>query len=215
MAPVLSFRDPRDAADLRQYVERATRLDKDGLIRLRAFGNILAAYVSPIYSGNLLATGPTVLGLRTMALSEPVEVDAVTPLADLLASLAPEAKTVSLPAARSRAAWTGITPPREGWEQVGELAEAQVTEWAKAGIAEVAQALPGSVGSAIAAKVRLEIWGRAVDLKLGIPAASAFAAAGLGFLTRDEVIAVYQANGWVRLSSQFGHVLSKQSHRLT
>jgi hypothetical protein len=215
MATVISFRDARDAADLRQFVERAHRLDKEGLIRLRGFGEVLAAYVSPIYSGNLLSTGPTVLGLRTMQLAGPVEVDTVTPLAELLEVLKPDALSLALPSERARAAWTGITPPREGWERVGELPEAAITAWAKAGIAEVAQALPGSVGSAIAAKVRLEIWGRAVDLELGIPAASAFAAAGLGFLIKDEVIGVYQTNGWVRLSSQFGHVLSRVSQRLT
>jgi hypothetical protein len=215
MGPVLSFRDSRDTADLRQFVQRAHRLDKEGLIRLRGFGEVLAAYVAPIYSGNLLSTGPTVLGLRTMTLAQPVEVDTVTPLADLLELLNSDPLTVSIPLERARAAWTGITPPREGWERVGELEESVITEWAKAGIAEVAQALPGSVGSAIAAKVRLEIWGRAVDLELGIPAGSAFAAAGLGFLTRDEIVGVYQTNGWVRLSSRFGHVLSKQSLRLT
>jgi hypothetical protein len=215
MTTLLSFFDSRDVADLRQYLERAHRLDKDGLVRLRGFGNVLAVYVSPIYSGNLLSTGPTVLGLRTVALAKPVEIDTVAPLADLLETMGTESETVRVPDARARAAWTGVTPPREGWQRVGELPEATITEWAKAGIAEVAQTLPGSVGSAIAAKVRLEIWGRAVDPELGIPAGCAFAAAGLGFLTRDEVVGVYQTNGWVRLSSRFGHVLSKQSHRLT
>jgi hypothetical protein len=215
MTTELQFQDPRDAADLRQFVERANRLDKEGLIRLRGFGEVLACYVSPIYSGNLLATGPTVLGLRTLALAKPVEIDSVLSLSKLLESIDPESPRLAIGDDRARAAWTGITPPREGWVRVGELPESQITAWAKAGIEEVAQALPGSVGSAIAAKVRLEIWGRAVDLQLGLPAASAFAAAGLGFLTRDEFIGVYQTNGWVRLSSRYGHVLSKQSHRLT
>jgi hypothetical protein len=42
-----------------------------------------------------------------------------------------------------------------------------------------------------------------------IPTGAAFVAAGLGFLTENEVVQAYQAQGWVRLSSEHGHVLAK------
>jgi hypothetical protein len=38
---------------------------------------------------------------------------------------------------------------------------------------------------------------------------AAFVAAGLGFLTEGEVVSVYLADGWARLSSSNGHVLAK------
>lgn len=215
MSVSLELASIEDLADLKQFIGRAKRLDGDGLARLRAFGDVLACYVSPIYSGNLLEAGPTVLGLRTLRLSRPVELDAVLSLETLAANLDSAADAVTISDERARAAWTGISPPRSDWVRVGELEEAQLTAWAKAGIAEVAAALPGSIGSAIAAKVRLEIWGRALDCEFPLPAASAFAAAGLGFLTENESVSVFQTHGWIRLSSRHGHVLSRVSNRVS
>jgi hypothetical protein len=42
---------------------------------------------------------------------------------------------------------------------------------------------------------------------------AAFAAAGLGFLTENEEVGLYHADGWVRLSSEHGHVLAKAATR--
>jgi hypothetical protein len=212
----LVFKDARDIEDLRSFLTRAKKLDSDGVVRFRAFGDVLAVYVSPIYSGSLMADGPTVIGLRTIPLSNPSETDSVVPIDSVLERLprTGEANYVELPEVRALAAWTGVTPPRAGWELVGEISESQLTQWAKDGIKEVAETLPESVGSSIAAKVRLGIWGRTISLEFNLPAGSAFVAAGLGFLTRDEQVKVFRAHGWVRLSSTFGHVLAKESFRL-
>jgi len=215
MSVSLQLASAEDLADLRQFVGRAKRLDQDGLARIRVFGDVLACYVSPIYSGSLLAEGPTVLGLRTLRLAEAAELDAVLPLSDLLESLEVSVSEFKIGDQRARAAWTGISPPRSDWARVGEIDEARLTAWAKSGIAEVAAALPGSIGSAIASKVRLEIWGRALDCQFPLPAAAAFTAAGLGFLTEGEAVAVFQTRGWIRLSSNFGHVLSRVSTRVS
>jgi hypothetical protein len=67
------------------------------------------------------------------------------------------------------------------------------------------------VGGPIAARIRAEVWGRAIDIDSKVPAGAAFAAAGLGFLTEGEMVPVFHSQGWVRLSSQFGHVLSKEA----
>lgn len=212
----LVFKDARDLDDLRSFLTRARKLDTDGVVRFRAFGEVLAVYVSPIYSGSLLADGPTVIGLRTIPLAGSNETDSVVPIEAVLDRLPKtgEANYLELPEIRAMAAWTGITPPRAGWESVGEIPEAQITQWAKEGIKEVAETLPESVGSSIAAKVRLGIWGRTVSLEYNLPAGSAFVAAGLGFLSKDEQVRVFRAHGWVRLSSTFGHVLAKESFRL-
>jgi hypothetical protein len=210
----LSFQDQADVSDLTSYLTRAKKLDSEGAVKLRCFGDVLAVYVSPIFSGSLMGDGPTVLGLRTLQLARPVELDGTFEISAILDRLAAGNLELSMPPSQVRAAWSGVIPPRQGWEEIGSLGQEQITAWAKDGIAEVAQALPESVGSSIAAKVRLQIWGRAVDLDLGLPGAAAFAMAGLGFMQPGEMIRVFSANNWLRLSSQHGHVLSKKSPTL-
>ena len=211
--------DEQTAIDLQSYLNRAKRLDQEGMVRLRAFGKILAAYVAPIFSGNLMDSGPTVLGLRTCELSQEAEVDVVVPIGAVLERLAKiladgvsglDALKVQLPES-SRAVWAGISPPRQGWLDMGTINEARLTQIARDGIAEVAASLPGSVGGPIATRIRGEIWGRGIDLESRVPTGAAFAAAGLGFLTENEEVGHYHADGWVRLSSEHGHVLAKSA----
>ena len=216
MTNSIRFLDSRDMEDLSAYLTRARKLDDDGCVKVRAFGDILAVYVSPIFSGSLLGDGPTVLGLRTMRV-EKMELDATYSIASIqerLASALTEGLELALPAATSRAAWSGVTPPRQDWVETGTISQQQITQWAKDGIAEVANTLPSSAGSSIAAKVRLGIWGKTVSLEFHLPGAAAFAMAGLGFMQKDEEVRVYTAKGWVRLSSAYGHVLSKQSFKI-
>jgi hypothetical protein len=210
-----SLADRQTAEDLQAYLLRAKRLDPDGLVRLRAFGDVLAAYVAPIYSGNLMDKGPTVLGLRTCELTEAAEVDVLVPiaavqerLAHLLADDSPKDFKIQLVEVQ-RAPWAGISPPRQGWEVIGTVNESRLTQIARDGIAEVASSLPESVGGPIAARIRGEIWGRGIDLESRVPTGAAFVAAGLGFLTQNEEVGLYQAEGWIRLSSDHGHVLAK------
>lgn len=212
----IRFLDQRDLQDLGSFLTRARKLDDDGCVKFRAFGDVLAAYVSPIFSGSLLGDGPTVLGLRTMRI-EKTELDATYEIAGIqerLATSMTEGLELILPSSTVRAAWSGVTPPRQDWVEVGTISQQQISQWAKDGIAEVANTLPSSVGSSIAAKVRLGIWGKTVSLEFHLPGAAAFAMAGLGFMQKDEEIKVYNAKGWVRLSSANGHVLSKQSFKI-
>jgi hypothetical protein len=210
----LRFPDPRDLADLQSFLLRAKRLDDDGVVKFRAFGDILACYVSPIYSGSLLADGPTVLGLRTIRLASQSELDSSYSISEVLEAIKTDSADLKLPKETARAAWTGVTPPRQGWEEFGTVSQEQITKWAKDGIDEVARTLPASVGSAIAARVRLGIWGKTVSLEFNLPGGSAFAMAGLGFMQKDEEIKVFRTNGWVRLTSSYGHVMAKQSFKV-
>ena len=214
----LSFVSERDVSDLVAYLSAAKKLDENGLVKLRVFGDILAVYVAPIFSGSLLSDGPTILGLRTLRLADSAELDSAFEISAILERLAnlqgSQNLRLSLPPVTQRASWTGITPPRQDWEKIGELAQPQITQWAKDGITESTETLPSSVGSSIAAKVRLGIWGRMVSMEFHLPAGAAFAMAGLGFMTKDEQIAVFRAKGWVRLSSQYGHVICKQSFKV-
>jgi len=215
-----SLADEHTAVDLQAYLARAKRLDPDGLVRLRAFGDVLAAYVAPIYAGNLMDSGPTVLGLRTCELASPAELDVLVPIGAVQERLArllaegEDTKDFQIQLLETqRAPWAGISPPRQGWEQMGTINETVLTQIARDGIAEVAASLPESVGGPIAARIRGEIWGRGIDLESKVPTGAAFAAAGLGFLTENEEVGLYQAEGWIRLSSEHGHVLAKAATR--
>ena len=111
----LHLADEQTAQDLQAYLTRAKRLDKDGLVRLRAFGGILAAYVAPIFAGSLMDSGPTVLGLRTAELGQEAETDVIVPISSVLDRLAlmlsgdlrgSKKLLLELPAG-SRAPWAG------------------------------------------------------------------------------------------------------------
>lgn len=214
--------DRASMLDLQAYLTRAKRLDPTGMVRIRAFGKVLACYVAPIFAGSLMEQGPTVLGLRTSELLEEAEVDYVVPITAVLDRLAALAANddnwkgkyqVVLPDS-VRAPWSGIAPPRSGWELVGEVSEEVLTQIAKDGIAEVADSLPESVGGPIAARIRGEIWGRSMQGDSPVPTGAAFVAAGLGFLTENEVVPIYQTQGWIRLSPMNGHILSKVAQSL-
>lgn len=211
--------DEQSAVDLQSFLNRARRLDPEGMVRLRAFGDVLAAYVAPIFAGNLMDSGPTVLGLRTSELAAPAEIDVVVPIAAVQERLArlidsPDTKEFKVQLVEAaRAPWAGISPPRQGWMAMGTINETRLTQVARDGIAEVAAAIPESVGGPIAARIRGEVWGRGIDLESMVPTGAAFAAAGLGFLTENEEVGLFHADGWIRLSSMHGHVLAKSAQR--
>lgn len=211
--PAIQFSDHSDISDLVSYLERARKLDPDGLVKFKSFGDVIATYVSPIFSSNLLGDGPTVLGLRTIRVPAPLEIDANFEISSILERLAGvgEDRALSLPPVQSRAAWTGITPPRDGWVEAGLIPQQQLSLWAKDGISEVATTLPESIGASIAQKVRSQIWGKAVGYEVRFPAAAAFALTGLGFMSQGEMVRVYKTRGWVRLTTKHGHVLAKES----
>jgi hypothetical protein len=209
--------DEATARDLLNFLQRAKRLDPSGFVKLRAYGNVLAAYVAPVYGSGLNDSSPTIIGMRTMPLDGDFEVDAVVAIDSITSQIDAALNSdfssplqIVLPE-HQHVAWAGVTPPRSGWHEVGTFAEGDLTDIARRGIAEVADSIPPSVGGPIAAKIRGSIWGRSVDLKTKLPAGAAFVAAGLGFLTLDEQVEVYHSEGWVRLSSAHGHVLAKQS----
>ena len=156
-----------------------------------AHGDVLATYVCPLSGGG----GPTVLGLRTTALAEAVELDAVVPLAALADRLArPEnGSEVPVPPSEVVAAWAGISPPRTGWEQVAEVAALTLVAAAEEGIAEVAAGTPSTSGAPAVAALRGRVWGRPVP-GTPLPSGAAFVAHALAFVARDR-----RARGRVRL----------------
>ena len=199
----LTLPDPDALADLATFVGRAQRVDPGGAARLVGHGDVLAVYVSPVHGGG----GPTVLGLRTLRLALPSDLDVTVPLAALSDRFArsraidSEAVTLAVPPVEALAvAWAGMAPGRQGWEPAGRLTAAVLRASAAAGIAEVAAGAPPGSGAAAVSTLRARVWARPVEReRTGPPAGVAFAADALGFLVDDEPVEVYLHGPWWRV----------------
>ncbi len=88
MTARIVFSESADLSDLKSFLERAKRLDDSGIVKFKASGDVLAVYVSPIFSGSLLGGGTTVLGLRTLRLRSEYQIDANFDIASILDRLA-------------------------------------------------------------------------------------------------------------------------------
>lgn len=204
----LRFADPQDLADLRTYATRAKTID-DGAIRLQATGQVLAAYVCVLRPRILGESTPTILGLRTIGLAEPAQLDVTVSLASVLDRLARAgADDVELPVPPTTVSesWAGVGAPRSGWEPLGAMSDTDLRAAADAGIAEIARAVPDRPGTLIVNNARAAVWGRELPGSAGLPAGAAFAAYALGFLGGGEHT-LFRNGRWFRLSGPRGHVL--------
>ena len=206
-------------------------------MRLIAGSGVLAVYVAVLYPAGLLDESPTVLGLRTFVLTNPDTFDSVVPVSSLLSRLervqsavtdAAAPVTVSLPAEVHTVTWAAISPPRGGWATLPGTSSALLESVARAGIDEVAAAIPAGTGEQIVHRVRSEVWGREIEGLEHVPAGAGFAAFSLGFLgaadfaadstadavtdaaTATDAVAIYETGPWTRLTTKRGHVLVKR-----
>jgi hypothetical protein len=218
MSQSFSLSDSLSLGDLQVYLSRAGRVE-DGSVRLVSAAGVLAVYTAILYPRGLLDSSPTVLGLRTFALTEPVELDVVVPVRSLLDRLARlEAAvtdatapvTVTVPLQVSSVTWAGITPPRGGWTPQGSAPAVVLEDAARAGIAEVASVIPTGTGEQIVARVRSEVWGRPIEALDYVPAGAGFAAVSLGFLSADEPVLLFETGPWTRLTTARGHILVRR-----
>jgi hypothetical protein len=217
--------DSLAVSDLQVYLSRAGRVE-DGSVRLIGGSGVLAVYTAILYPRGLLDQTPTVLGLRTFAIQPGDAFDAVVPMRSLLDRLARIIETlgaggadsdapsgpveVRMPLEVSTVTWAGISPPRGGWRAVGETGYDVLAPTAKAGIAEVAEAIPSGTGEQLVQRVRAEVWGRPIDGLEYVPAGAAFAAESLGFLAQDEPITIHETGPWTRLTTRRGHILIRR-----
>lgn len=220
MSQTFSLVDTLSLGDLQVYLSRAGRVE-DGSVRLIAGSGVLAVYVGVIFPAGLLDESPTVLGLRTFALTDDAAFDAVVPIRSLLERIARlqgqerDADTpvvVGLPIQVNTATWAAISPPRGGWRTLPVTDAALLERTAREGIAEVAEAIPTGTGEQIVHRVRSEIWGRGIPGLAYVPAGAAFAGLSLGFLGDPAVgpVGVYETGPWTRLSTPRGHVLVRR-----
>jgi len=218
MSQSFSLTDSLSLADLQVYLSRAGRVE-DGSVRLISAAGVLAVYAAILYPRGLLDSSPTVLGLRTFALTEQVDLDVVVPVRSLLDRVArlqaavvdPGATvTVSVPLQVSTVTWAGISPPRGGWQPQGEADAALLERSARAGIEEVAASIPAGTGEQIVQRVRSEVWGRPVEGLEFVPSGAGFAAFSLGFLSPNEPVQLFETGPWTRLSTSRGHILVRR-----
>ncbi len=214
--------DPASLDDLQTFLARAQRVE-DGSVRLIGGSGVLAVYAAVLYPVGLLDETPTVLGLRTFALTSSGAFDAVVPIRSLLLRVEraqqlavaaieraeEEPATVGLPMEVHTATWAAISPPRGGWRAVPGPDGSTLENVAREGIAEVAEAVPDGLGESLVRRVRGEVWGREIPGAEHIPAGAGFAAVSLGFLG-DDAVSTYETGPWTRLTTRRGHVLVKR-----
>lgn len=209
----LVLADPESLQDLGRYAARARALDSDGAVRLQAVGPVLAAWVSVLPGRGLLREGAT-LGLRTSALAVPAELDVVVPLAAVSDRVARPGERAVLPVPPMTVSvpWAAVSPPRSGWEPVGVVTSEALQRTASSGIEEVAAGAPEGSGAHAVAALRERVWGRAAEVTDGgpeLPAALAFAAYALGFLSPGTDGTLARSGAWRRLSTPAGHALTR------
>lgn len=235
MTRTFTLQDSLALGDLHVYLGRALRVE-DGSVRLIAGSGVLAVYVSVLHPAGLLDDSPTVLGLRTFALTTPEPTgeelltgelpqgesfDVVVPVRSLLARVEAllesaaaadpsEGIVVRLPMEVNTVTWAAISPPRGGWHMLPGTDSRVLDTVARRGIEEIAAALPENTGEQIVRRVRVQIWGRPIDDLDFVPAGAAFAALSLGFLADGDPVAIYESGPWTRLTTKRGHVLVKR-----
>ncbi|MDH6237067.1 hypothetical protein [Cryobacterium sp. CG_9.6] len=203
---------------MQTFLGRASKVE-DGSVRLVAGSGVLAVDVAVLYPVGLFDASLIVLGLRTFALAAGDDFDVVVPLDSLQQQLSRLQSTIEDPAGPVSVALptevhtvirSAILPPRAGWRMLGDVDHGRFESVAKAGIAEIASAIPAGLGEKLVRRVRTEVWGRPIDGLEHIPAGGAFAAHALGFLAADDVVWVYETGPWARLTTKRGHVLIKR-----
>ena len=220
MTRTFTLVDSLALGDLHVFLGRALRVE-DGSVRLIAGSGVLAVYVAVLHPMGLLDESPTVLGLRTFALSSTDVFDVVVPVRSLLmrvegllesaaAADVAEGIVVNLPMEVNTVTWAAISPPRGGWHALPGIQWDVLDAVACAGIDEVAAAIPTGTGEQIVHRVRSEVWGRPIDVLDHVPSGAAFAALSLGFLHEGDAVSIYESGPWTRLTTKRGHVLIKR-----
>src|SRR5262245_24491239 len=147
MVQHFTLADSLSLGDLHTYLQRAARVE-DGSVRLIAGSGILAVYTAMLYPRGILDESPTVLGLRTFALADTEDFDAVVPMRSVVDRIvraraeigddeASRPVRMSRPPEVNTVTWAGISPPRGGWRPLGQTDASRLESAARGGIEEV------------------------------------------------------------------------------
>lgn len=213
----LRLADTAEAADLAAFLGRLIRYDRAAAVRLQAGGGAVAVFGRP----------PTfeVLAIRTARLRDepvtgagsapaaPVELDITVSAGELLEAIDESTGGIALPAAVTGPPWTGVLPPRGGWQRVPDLpGPAALREAVAAAVAEFRtrdEALPAAHRDrAERDRIGHEIWSRTVG-DTGLPLRAVHAAQSVGFLRpmpEDAPVALLGTGTWLRLRTPYGSI---------
>ncbi|MFG2527933.1 hypothetical protein [Streptomyces sp. NPDC048516] len=245
---VLHLADAGEAADLAAFLARLIHYDKAAAVRLQAGGGVLAVFGRPpsfevlaIRTARLAGNGTadagntavdTGSGTPDAGSSTPdagnTAVDATVSAGELLEGIEESAGVVTVPAAVTGPPWTGLLPPRGGWQRVPGLPAPEALVRAVAGaVAEFRardEALPPQHRTRSERdRIGREIWSRTLG-DTHLPLRAAHAAQSLGFLRpvragalvgggtpsgsapRPQPLSLLSAGGWLRLRTPYGSI---------
>ncbi|MFF4282380.1 hypothetical protein ACFY0Z_26830 [Streptomyces kronopolitis] len=218
---VLHLADAGEAADLAAFLARLIHYDKAAAARLQAGGGVLAVFGRP--------PSFEVLAIRTARLAGDTALDSTVSAGELLEGIEESSDAVTVPAAVTGPPWTGLLPPRGGWQRVPGLpAPEALVRAVAAAVAEFRsrdEALePQHRTRAERDRIGKEIWSRTLG-DTHLPLRAAHAAQSLGFLrparagalvgggasagapdSRPGPLSLLSAGGWLRLSTPYGSV---------
>lgn len=209
----LRLADTAEAADLAAFLGRLIRYDRAAAVRLQAGAGAVAVFGRP----------PTfeVLAIRTARLSDrpvavpgaPVKLDVTVSAGELLEAIDELTGSFALPAAVTGPPWTGVLPPRGGWQPVPGLpGPAALRQAVAAAVAEFRardEALPAAHRDrAERDRIGHEIWSRTLGAT-DLPLRAVHAAQSVGFLRpmpEDAPVALLRTGTWLRLRTPYGSI---------
>lgn len=184
---------------------RLLRWEKNAAVRIQADGEMAGVFAKPARF--------EVLAVRTGRLLKPMESDVTVAAGELLEGIEESAETVTVPEAVTGPPWTGVLPPRGGWEAFAEVPADSVRTVAAAAVAEFRERAErlGQQERTRAALDELaeEIWSRPLG-RTDMPLRTAHAAHALGFLSGERPVSLLRAGPWLRLRTPSGSVVVRR-----
>ncbi|MDA4895447.1 hypothetical protein [Microbacterium resistens] len=204
MPTPLILADADTARDAVTFASRAVRAADEG-VRLQASEGVLVMTAAALAPQGFFDSTPTILALRVLRADPELQCDIV--VSELGATDDPRA--LALPETGLAPAWAGVSPPRGGWDQVGELGADVVAQRAQWGISAVAHGTAPGAGEEAVRALRARVWGEPDEDLLDLPRGVAFAAHAFGFISGAEQVRVTRSGRWTRLAFRRGHVLAR------
>ncbi|BDH10081.1 hypothetical protein [Streptomyces hygroscopicus] len=224
----LHLADAGEAADLAAFLARLIHYDKAAAVRLQAGGGVLAVFGRP--------PSFEVLAIRTARLAGDSALDATVSAGELLDGIEESANVLTVPDAVTGPPWTGLLPPRGGWQRVPGLPSPEALVRAvAAAVAEFRardeELPPQHRTRSERDRIGREIWSRTLG-DTHLPLRAAHAAQSLGFLRparagalvgggassgaaaaapRSQPLSLLSAGGWLRLSTPYGSIAVRTS----
>ncbi|MFF8864428.1 hypothetical protein ACF08B_20465 [Streptomyces sp. NPDC015139] len=213
---VLHLADETEAADLAAFLTRLLRYDRGAAVRLQAAGTALAVFGRP--------PSFEVLTVRAVRLAKPYEdgldvtLDVTVSAGEFLESVDERAATAAVPGAVTGPPWSGVLPPRGGWQpEPGLPAPDALRATVAAAVSEfrsrTEELAPEGRTRAELDRIGRDIWSREVG-GTRLPVRAVHAAQSLGFLrsgTGAEDTGLFSSGAWLRLRTPYGSVAVRRA----